>query len=132
VTVPVLSNSSVTVPNCVERCAPCSTTAQPPLLDFGGLAFGDPTVDLIVAWEVLDAGAREVFRRAVGSDDETWLLGRAWALSIAVMTFPYYWDSMPKRCHSRLAMARSVLADAAVTTSSQQPPVRTGELSAAT
>ncbi|HEX7196301.1 MAG TPA: aminoglycoside phosphotransferase family protein [Candidatus Limnocylindria bacterium] len=83
------------------------------LLDFGSLAVGDPTVDLIAAWEVLDSGAREVFRRAVGCDDETWLLGRAWALSLAVMTFPYYWDSMPLRCHSRLAIARSVLVDAA-------------------
>ena len=70
-------------------------------------------MDLIVAWEVLDSGAREVFRRAVGCDDETWLLGRAWALSLAVMTFPYYWDSMPQRCLSRLAIARSVLVDAA-------------------
>ena len=26
------------------------------VLDFGGLAIGDPTVDLVVAWEVLDAG----------------------------------------------------------------------------
>ena len=33
------------------------------VLDFGGLAVGDPTVDLIVAWEVLDDASREVFRR---------------------------------------------------------------------
>jgi aminoglycoside phosphotransferase (APT) family kinase protein len=32
------------------------------VLDFGGLALGDPTVDLVVAWEVLDPPAREVFR----------------------------------------------------------------------
>ena len=32
------------------------------VLDFGGLAVGDPTVDLVVAWELLDPAARETFR----------------------------------------------------------------------
>jgi aminoglycoside phosphotransferase (APT) family kinase protein len=82
------------------------------LLDFGGLAVGDPTVDLMIAWDVLDPAAREVFRSAVGADDESWLRGRAWALTVALMTFPYYWRTMPDRCASRLAMARAVLADA--------------------
>ena len=85
------------------------------VLDFGGLAVGDPTVDLIVAWELLDGPSRDVFRQAVGADDETWLRGRAWALSLALMTFPYYWVTMPDRCASRLAVARSVLLDAALT-----------------
>lgn len=82
------------------------------VLDFGGLSVGDPTIDLVVAWEILDAPAREHFRRAVRVDDDTWLRGRAWALSLAVMTFPYYWRTMPERCASRLAVARAVLADA--------------------
>lgn len=86
------------------------------ILDFGGLAVGDPTVDLVVASEVLDAASREVFRRVVGADEESWLRGRAWALSLALGTFPYYWSTMPDRCASRLAVARSVLADAATTT----------------
>jgi aminoglycoside phosphotransferase (APT) family kinase protein len=82
------------------------------VLDFGGLAVGDPTVDLIAAWEVLDAPARESFKQAVGVDEQTWLRGRAWALAVAVMTFPYYWHTMPARCAGRLAAARSILADA--------------------
>jgi aminoglycoside phosphotransferase (APT) family kinase protein len=85
------------------------------VLDFGGLAVGDPTVDLVVAWEVLDPASREVFRRAVGVDQTSWLRGRAWALSLALITFPYYWCTMPDRCASRLAVVRSVLADVAST-----------------
>ena len=50
------------------------------VLDFGGLSVGDPTVDLVVAWEVLDPPARDPLRRQVGVDDATWLRGRAWAL----------------------------------------------------
>jgi len=83
------------------------------VLDFGGLAVGDPTVDLMVAWEVLDAPARSVFRTALGVDDGTWERGRAWALSLALMTFPYYWATMPARCASRHLITRNVLADAA-------------------
>ena len=83
------------------------------VLDFGGLSVGEPTVDLVVAWELLDTEARQTFRGAVGVDEVTWLRGRAWALALAVMTFPYYWDTMPERCADRLAMARAVLADRA-------------------
>ncbi len=83
------------------------------VLDFGGLSVGDPTVDLVVGWDVLDPAAREVFRSALGVDDVTWERGRAWALAIAVMTFSYYWHTMPDRCAARLTMARAVLADAA-------------------
>ena len=81
------------------------------VLDFGGLSIGDPTVDLAVAWEVLDPPAREIFRREVSIDDATWLLGRAWALSITLMIW-YYWTTMPQRRASRVAVGRNVLADA--------------------
>jgi aminoglycoside phosphotransferase (APT) family kinase protein len=83
------------------------------VLDFGGLSVGDPTVDLVVGWDVLDPPAREVFRSTLGVYDVTWERGRAWALAIAVMTFPYYLRTMPDRCAARLAMARAVLTDAA-------------------
>ncbi len=81
------------------------------VLDFGGLSVGDPTVDLVAAWEVLDAPARELFRRKVGVDDATWLRGRAWALSIALMIW-YYWTTMPERRARCMAVGRNVLADA--------------------
>jgi aminoglycoside phosphotransferase (APT) family kinase protein len=48
------------------------------VLDFGGLSVGDPTVDLVVGWDVLDPAAQEVFRPALGADDDTWQRGRAW------------------------------------------------------
>ena len=83
------------------------------VLDLGGLAVGDPTVDLAVAWELLDASGRAVFREIVGVDDHTWERGRAWALALAMMTFAYYWPTMPVRCAARRSMARRVLEDAA-------------------
>jgi aminoglycoside phosphotransferase (APT) family kinase protein len=79
------------------------------VLDFGGLGVGDPTVDLVVAWDLLDDGARRTFRGLVDVDDATWLRGRAWAMALSVMAFPYYWRSMPDRCASRLEMVGAVL-----------------------
>lgn len=81
------------------------------VLDFGGLAVGDPTVDLVVAWEVLDADSRQLFRQLVGADDATWLRAAGWALFVAVITLPYYWRTMPGRCADRLVMAVNVLRD---------------------
>ncbi len=81
------------------------------VLDFGALSVGDPTVDLAIAWEVLDPPAREVFRRQLGVDEATWLRGRAWALSITLMVW-YYWTTMAARRASRVAVGRNVLADA--------------------
>jgi aminoglycoside phosphotransferase (APT) family kinase protein len=81
------------------------------VLDFGALSVGDPAVDLMVAWEVLDPPAREIFRKKLGVDDATWLRGRAWALSITLMIW-YYWTTMPQRKSSRIAIGRNVLADA--------------------
>ena len=81
------------------------------VLDFGGLAVGDPTVDLVLAWEILDPPARETLRRQLDVTDAAWLRGRAWALSLTLMIW-YYWTTMPDRRASRMAVVRNVLADA--------------------
>lgn len=51
------------------------------VIDFGTLAVGDPAVDLIAAWTLLDPASRTVFRDELDIDDDTWIRGRAWALS---------------------------------------------------
>jgi len=79
------------------------------VLDFGGLAVGDPTVDLIAAWEVLDSEGRREFRRVLDVDEATWTASRGWALLIAVVTFRYYGTTMPRRCANRLAMAQAAI-----------------------
>lgn len=63
------------------------------VIDFGCLGVGDRAVDLIVAWYVLPADARETFRAALDVDDASWARGRGWALSIALDELRYYQDS---------------------------------------
>jgi aminoglycoside phosphotransferase (APT) family kinase protein len=79
------------------------------VLDFGGLALGDPTVDLVCAWEALDADGRYAFRQGLDLDDATWTVSRGWALFIAMVTFPYYGSTMPRRGAHRIAMAQAAI-----------------------
>ena len=68
------------------------------VIDFGGLGLGDPAVDLMVAWHLLSADARETFRAALPpgiADDATWARGRGWALSMALIALPYYLHTNP-------------------------------------
>lgn len=60
------------------------------VLDWGGLSIGDPAVDLIVAWNLFDAAGRAAFREAIAVDEPMWARGRAWALSIGIIAYPYY------------------------------------------
>ena len=60
------------------------------VLDWGMLALGDPAVDCLIAWTLLDATTRPWFRKGVGVDDATWARGRGWALSVALVALPYY------------------------------------------
>lgn len=84
------------------------------VIDFGGLALGDPACDLIVAWNLLSGPARETFRAALGVDDATWARGRGWALSVALLQLPYYLHTNPVlAANSRLTIA-AVLADHAL------------------
>jgi aminoglycoside phosphotransferase (APT) family kinase protein len=58
------------------------------VIDWGSLILGDPTIDSIVAWNLLTPNTRSTFRTWVGVDDATWYRGRAWALSIALVALP--------------------------------------------
>jgi aminoglycoside phosphotransferase (APT) family kinase protein len=50
------------------------------IIDFGGIAVGDPACDLVIAWTFLDGKARDIFIREMALDEDTWLRARAWAL----------------------------------------------------
>jgi aminoglycoside phosphotransferase (APT) family kinase protein len=65
------------------------------VIDFGCLAVGDPACDLIVAWNLLTADAREVFRMSLQVDNATWSRGRGWALSVGLIALPYYQTTNP-------------------------------------
>lgn len=56
------------------------------VIDFGCLAVGDPACDLTVAWTIFEGRSREMFRRGVAHDVQTWNRARGWAMWKAAIT----------------------------------------------
>ncbi|MFJ8826915.1 aminoglycoside phosphotransferase family protein [Streptomyces sp. NPDC102467] len=81
------------------------------VIDFECMGTGDPAVDLIVAWYVLDARARRVFRESLGGDADTWARGRGWALTIAAHELAYYRESNPFMARTAERVIGEVLAE---------------------
>ncbi|MEU1269672.1 aminoglycoside phosphotransferase family protein [Streptomyces sp. NPDC005799] len=79
------------------------------VIDFGCMGMGDPACDLFPAWNLLPAGAREIFREALGVDAATWRRGRARTLSQAVIALPYYRETNPAMAGNARHVIRAVL-----------------------
>jgi len=80
------------------------------VIDFGCLGVGDPAVDLMVAWNLFPAGAREMYRAELDVDDATWTRGRGWALSTSLVALPYYWDTSPYMVRQAEFTIKQILA----------------------
>lgn len=81
------------------------------VIDFATAGLGDPSQDLIVAWMLLPESVRPAFRRAIGTDEATWLRGRARALSMALGHLDYYRDTNPVMADNARYTISEVLAD---------------------
>jgi aminoglycoside phosphotransferase (APT) family kinase protein len=60
------------------------------VIDWAAMGVGDPACDVMVAWKLHSADARDAFREALPTDDATWERARGWVLSQAVAILAYY------------------------------------------
>jgi aminoglycoside phosphotransferase (APT) family kinase protein len=82
------------------------------VLDFGTLAVGDPACDVMVAWKMLPAETRGVFRAELSVDDATWARARGWVLSQALIALAYYtMETNPVLVRESWRWMAEVLAD---------------------
>lgn len=56
------------------------------VIDFGGMAVGDPACDLVIAWTFLKDGSRKTFQEQLCLDKDTWHRAMGWALWKALIT----------------------------------------------
>lgn len=85
------------------------------VIDFGGVGVGDLSVDLLYAWSILDAHARELFRVAYGVDDATWTRARAWAfVGPGLLTIADYRHTMPARSARLTRMVQTIAAEVGI------------------
>jgi aminoglycoside phosphotransferase (APT) family kinase protein len=83
------------------------------VIDWGGLAVGDPCYELQPAWNLFRGESRDAYREALGLDEAAWRRSRGFALSTAVVALPYYKDTLPKRAEGARKMIDEVLEDQA-------------------
>ncbi len=81
------------------------------VIDFGCLGVGDPACDLMVAWNLLSAETRVVFRASLAADDASWARGSGWALSTGLIALPYYKSTNPTLAGISRRTIDQVLAD---------------------
>jgi aminoglycoside phosphotransferase (APT) family kinase protein len=60
------------------------------VIDWGAMGVGDPACDVMVAWKLHSALARDAFREALPTDDATWARARGWVVFQSVATLAYY------------------------------------------
>jgi aminoglycoside phosphotransferase (APT) family kinase protein len=60
------------------------------IIDWGSMGVGDPACDVMVAWKLHSPDARDAFREALPTDDDTWERARGWVLSQAAAILAYY------------------------------------------
>ena len=81
------------------------------VLDGGSFGPADPSLDLVVAWHLLGLDDRRRLRAALGSDDDEWRRGAAWALQQAMGLGWYYERTNPVMATLGLRTMRRLLAD---------------------
>lgn len=62
------------------------------VIDFGTCGVGDPACDLAVAWNLLNAVARQAFKERLSVDGASWARGRGWALWKALVSCANSYD----------------------------------------
>lgn len=93
----------------VENLLASAEGALTGVVDFGGLGIGDRSADLLYAWSMFDASARETFRIESGVDEATWLRARAWAfVGPGLLSIAGYRHSMPERTTRLIRMVEAV------------------------
>jgi aminoglycoside phosphotransferase (APT) family kinase protein/RimJ/RimL family protein N-acetyltransferase len=80
------------------------------VIDWGTCGVGDPAIDMIVAWSLLPAGAREVYRQALGVDDAEWTRGKGWVVT-GVFGIPYYRYTNPVLVADKIHAISAVLEE---------------------
>jgi aminoglycoside phosphotransferase (APT) family kinase protein len=60
------------------------------VIDWGSMGVGDPACDVMVAWKLHSADARDAFRAALRVDESTWDRARGWVVSQGVAVLAYY------------------------------------------
>lgn len=79
------------------------------VIDFGGMAIGDPSCDLVIAWTFLKGESRKLFKSQLNLDADTWARARGWALWKALITLAAIQDKNSLESVKQLQIITEIL-----------------------
>jgi|GEM_PF-50683 len=79
------------------------------VIDFGGMAVGDPACDLTIAWTLFKGKSRLLFQERMNSDPSTWLRARGWALWKSLITFESMHNKKSEAAQKQLDLINELL-----------------------
>jgi aminoglycoside phosphotransferase (APT) family kinase protein/GrpB-like predicted nucleotidyltransferase (UPF0157 family)/dephospho-CoA kinase len=81
------------------------------VIDFGGMAVGDPSCDLAIAWTLFNGLSRDKFRSTLQLDEDTWNRAKGWVLWKALITLEAIEDKTSSKAYEQLLIIKDVLKD---------------------
>jgi aminoglycoside phosphotransferase (APT) family kinase protein len=81
------------------------------VIDFGGMAIGDPACDLVIVWTFLKNESRKIFRSYMTLDHDTWARARGWALWKALITIASLQDKTSHEATNQQRIIREILKE---------------------
>ena len=81
------------------------------VIDFGGMAKGDPAKDLAIAWTFLKNESREIFKNKIIYDSDTWIRAKGWVLWKATFELCKTQDKNSKYAKSQKKIINDVISD---------------------
>lgn len=82
------------------------------VLDFGGMAIGDPAYDVTPAWHLLDSSSRLTFLDVTNADQATCRRARGIVVALGAFALPYYQHTNPAMMRTARRGIAAVLQDA--------------------
>ena len=79
------------------------------VIDFGSSCVGEPSCDLVIAWTLLNQEARDVFKKAIDMDQDTWDRAKGWCLWKALITLDKIENKSSEAAKEQLIIINRVL-----------------------
>jgi aminoglycoside phosphotransferase (APT) family kinase protein len=96
-----LSSGNILIQNCQLSA----------VIDFGSITIGDPACDLVIAWTFLHGKSRQIFKKLVDCDADTWARAAGWALWKAMITLVAMEDRTTLQARKQLHIINDVLQE---------------------
>ncbi|MBP6870295.1 aminoglycoside phosphotransferase family protein [Candidatus Babeliales bacterium] len=81
------------------------------VIDFSGIAVGEPSCDLVMAWTFFDEASKQIFKENLDYEENIWEVARAWALWKSLITLADMQDLQTPAANTQLKILENIVND---------------------